>query len=409
MLKNFIEETATNPGTSLTVNLAGATPGRLPWIGAATFASGAIVFYGMDDGTQSEWGIGKVTAGTPNTLERTTVLGNSAGTTSRLNFSGAVRVYCEVPAEQAVYQDYQGRLSVEPGVIGAALWCGTAGGTENDLTLSATSAPPALRAGLLVRFRVGAVNTGAVTLDLNGLGSAPLQRGHLADALGYGDLIAGAIHEAMYDGSAWRLLTPGAQMSMPVGTIIDFAGTTPPPGYLLCNGQNVSRTTFSRLFAVIGTTYGAGNGTTTFGIPDLRGRATFGKDDMGGTAANRITAGISGISGSTLGAAGGSEAMQAHTHGVNDPGHGHTGQTYAGGIHAHPLNVPAGSGIASGPTTAHAGGGTGTIWTQEAGSHTHNFDTGTAQTGLTVNSSGSGSSQNMPPALIVHKIIYAGT
>ena len=64
----------------------------------------------------------------------------------------------------------------------------------------------------------------------------------------------------------------------PVGTVLDFMGSTIPQGYLLCNGQEVSRTTYARLFAVIGTLYGSGNGSTTFNVPDFRDRVSQGAD-----------------------------------------------------------------------------------------------------------------------------------
>lgn len=57
---------------------------------------------------------------------------------------------------------------------------------------------------------------------------------------------------------------------VPVGLIAPFAGSTAPTGWLLCNGQAVSRTDYAKLFNVIGTTYGGGNGSTTFNIPDMR-------------------------------------------------------------------------------------------------------------------------------------------
>lgn len=83
------------------------------------------------------------------------------------------------------------------------------------------------------------------------------------------------------------------------GVIFPFAGTVAPNGFLLCYGQAVSRTTYAALFATIGTTYGAGDGSTTFNVPDLRGRAIAGKDDMGGASANRLGATITGTRGST--------------------------------------------------------------------------------------------------------------
>jgi len=73
------------------------------------------------------------------------------------------------------------------------------------------------------------------------------------------------------------------------GMYMAYAAATAPAGWLLCDGSAVSRTTYGNLFALIGTSYGSGNGTTTFNVPDLRGRALFGMDNLGGSAANRIT------------------------------------------------------------------------------------------------------------------------
>jgi microcystin-dependent protein len=109
--------------------------------------------------------------------------------------------------------------------------------------------------------------------------------------------------------------------SVPSGVVSPYAGSTAPSGWLLCSGDAVSRSTYAALFAIVGTTYGVGDGSTTFNIPDLRGRAVAGVDNMGGTAANRITSGGSGIVGTTLGAAGG---LQTHTLATTEiPAHTH--------------------------------------------------------------------------------------
>ena len=81
-----------------------------------------------------------------------------------------------------------------------------------------------------------------------------------------------------------------ALLAVPTGTILSFASTTIPAGYLVCDGQVVSRATYADLFAVIGDTFGAGNGSTTFGMPDLRGRTDIGMDNMGTSegAADRV-------------------------------------------------------------------------------------------------------------------------
>jgi microcystin-dependent protein len=119
-----------------------------------------------------------------------------------------------------------------------------------------------------------------------------------------------------------RLTFPGATGSVawedesPVaptvpGIVIPFAGMVSPEGYLLCDGSEVSRSTYALLYAVIGDTYGAGDGSTTFNLPDLRGRVVIG---VAGTHA--------------LGSTGGSETvtltedqLPAHSHVV--PQHGH--------------------------------------------------------------------------------------
>jgi len=90
----------------------------------------------------------------------------------------------------------------------------------------------------------------------------------------------------------WRGLT---------GTVLPFAGSTAPAGWLLCDGSAASRATYANLFGVIGTTYGVGDGSTTFGLPDLRGRVIAGRDDMGGTNARRLntTANVTTTNGST--------------------------------------------------------------------------------------------------------------
>lgn len=81
----------------------------------------------------------------------------------------------------------------------------------------------------------------------------------------------------------------GALVTIPSGMLAPFAGTTAPSGWFLCYGQAVSRTTYAALFTAIGTVYGIGDGSTTFNLPDLRGRTVAGQDDMGGTAASRLT------------------------------------------------------------------------------------------------------------------------
>jgi microcystin-dependent protein len=102
---------------------------------------------------------------------------------------------------------------------------------------------------------------------------------------------------------------------------------------LLCFGQAVSRTTYSALFTIVSTTYGAGDGSTTFNLPDLRGRTVAGLDNMGGTAASRLTNAISGLTGTTLGAVGGDQRLQLHQHANTLTNNAVT--SGAGSIHSH--------------------------------------------------------------------------
>lgn len=71
-------------------------------------------------------------------------------------------------------------------------------------------------------------------------------------------------------------IVSATEASMPTGAILDFAGATAPTGFLICDGTAVSRTTYADLFAVLSTTYGPGDGATTFDLPDFRGRVSVG-------------------------------------------------------------------------------------------------------------------------------------
>lgn len=141
--------------------------------------------------------------------------------------------------------------------------------------------------------------------------------------------------DAMTSDSATALATQqsikayvDSNAGIPTGTVSAFAGSTAPTGYALCDGSAVNRTTEAALFAVIGTTYGIGDGSTTFNLPDLRGRVIAGQDDMGGTSANRLTNQSGGLNGDTLGATGGSETHTLTT--AEMPSHTHAGTQQSG-------------------------------------------------------------------------------
>jgi microcystin-dependent protein len=123
---------------------------------------------------------------------------------------------------------------------------------------------------------------------------------------------------------------------VPVGGIMAWPTSTPPAGFLHCNGQAVSRTTYASLFAVISDDYGPGNGSTTFNVPDLRGEFLRGWDNGAGTdpdAASRTDRG-DGTVGDNVGTKQADE-LKAHTH-PEDASASLT-QAAAGGFNVHTL------------------------------------------------------------------------
>ncbi|MBR2008287.1 MAG: tail fiber protein [Alistipes sp.] len=86
------------------------------------------------------------------------------------------------------------------------------------------------------------------------------------------NLVAGNVGEVYSKAQVDAMIANAVALAEPTGSIKPFAGTTIPDGYLLCDGSAVSRTTYAALFAVIGTTYGTGDGSTTFNLPDCRNR-----------------------------------------------------------------------------------------------------------------------------------------
>jgi microcystin-dependent protein len=231
------------------------------------------------------------------------------------------------------------------------------------------------------------------------------------------------------DASGTMLLTSGtlldpSQGGVPTGAVMPFAGSAAPAGWVLCDGSAISRTTFSALFIAISTTYGAGNGSTTFNVPDLRGRAVFGKDNMGGVAANRLTAANTGVTGTTLGSAGGDERLHAHNHTATDSGHGHTlndpghGHGVNDPTHTHSdtngpssavYGVQPGSGAAGWLTIGDSGAVAATMSYSGTGISIQGSGTGasvlTGNASISVSSTGTGGSQNLPPAIVLNYII----
>ena len=205
-------------------------------------------------------------------------------------------------------------------------------------------------------------------LDVNGNSIVSTSNGDIAITPdGTGDVILDGIKYPQADGNANDILTTdgagqlsftalGASNTLASGMLMPYAGATAPTGWLLCYGQAISRTTYADLFAVVGTTYGNGDGSTTFNLPDLRGRVVAGKDDMGGSSANRLT---SALNGDSLGASGGDEEhtlttaqMPSHTH-YNDFSGGFNSITGSGGSPGYVSSTQGGATGSAGGNQAH--------------------------------------------------------
>lgn len=174
--------------------------------------------------------------------------------------------------------------------------------------------------------------------------------------------------------------------SLPPGCMLPFGGPTAPSGWHKCDGSAVSRASFPLLFAAIGTAWGIGDGSTTFNLPDMRGRTFAGVDASQGRLTNASDAAFG--ASAALGNVGGNQLVQTHTHttSINDPGHTHT-FTQAVGL--------------------SGGASSGLVATPQAPSSSPNT-VNSASTGITLTGPanfGSGSSQNVQPTAVGNWII----
>jgi microcystin-dependent protein len=186
------------------------------------------------------------------------------------------------------------------------------GGTSTAYTVTSYQifSTLALMSGHMIAFTPHTTNGATVTLNVDGLGAKALRSSTGVELLA-GTLIAGTPYTATYNNSdaVWYLHNfYGNPYNVPLGGAMPFIGSTAPnSSFVFPYGQAISRTTYATLFSLVSTTYGVGNGSTTFNVPDLRGRLPYGKDDMGGAAASRLTTAGGGLDGATLGAVGGAQ------------------------------------------------------------------------------------------------------
>lgn len=210
-----------------------------------------------------------------------------------------------------------------------------------------------------------------------------------ADAVGSSELADNAVDTAaIADGAVTAAKLASGTGTVPTGVMLEYGGVTAPSGYLMCDGTAVSRTTYAALFTAIGVAFGAGNGSTTFNVPDYRGRVGLGSDTMGTSAAGLIT-----LASSSMGQTIGTEKVTLDTTMI--PSHSHTA-TDAG--HTHDLKRDG--------TFTKSGSGTGVIDVGTASSGTSDGTSRSGTASITVGNTGGGLYHlNVQPSLTVYKII----
>jgi len=249
--------------------------------------------------------------------------------------------------------------------VGGLAWGGTSTGTPNAQVIAASSFSQ--QGGQQISFIVGGglTNTGGATVSPGGSGGVAVLKDSMSGptALTGGELVAGNAALLVYDATrgAFHLVNQPPQV-IPSGTIWMFGMSTAPQGWLVCDASAVSRATYANLFAAIGTTYGAGNGTTTFNLPPPGYFPRMWNGSGSGVDPGRAI-------GSTQG-----QAIQSHNHAatVTDPGH------------IHPFEK----------SNAGASGGSGGL--VDGGTIT-NTAVQSATTGISVSIQNTGGSETRPP------------
>jgi microcystin-dependent protein len=312
---------------------------------------------------------------------------------------------------------------IAPGNGGTTIFVGqmSTGSANQQSVLTTVPNSFVLTPGFRAAFIAGFTNTAAMTLNVHSTGDVNVfRKTQFGTSLtAGGEVISGHPVSMVYDGI--KFLLDGEIRC--VGEIRDFVGSSPPPGSLFANGQAISRTQYADLFTLISTTYGAGDGTSTFNIPDLRGRVAAGNDAMGVAAAGRIGTALSTdggtINGQTTGSVGGSSThslvaaeIGPHQHDafIHEPG------TAPNQGHEHPVQVFTTVGATSPPLIQQSSGGA--IATTNA-----NNGAQFAVTGVKVNSAPAGAGTDdqtgsvhyatsqaaaawLQPTMITNKVIY---
>lgn len=283
------------------------------------------------------------------------------------------------------------------------------GGTSTAYTVASYQVFDSLAhlSGQIIAFTPHTSSGATVTLNVDGLGAKALRTSPNVELLA-GMLIQGTPYMAVYNNSDSAFYLHGFfganPYNVPLAAGMDYWGpTTPNSAFAFPAGQAISRTTYASLFAITGVTYGVGDGSTTFNLPDLRGRVVAALDNMGGSAASRLTAGYFGANSgqppNALGNVGGLEShtlttaqLASHNHAntLTDPGHTHAMSPVAGNSILVDISHGGSVGFSSG------------------GANTAALSIISATTGVSINNAAAGSGNahpNVQPTIVSNYII----
>lgn len=327
---------------------------------------------------------------------------------------------------------------------------GTTGGSSNAYTLTTNqvlSSPPPT--STMVAF-IAHVGSGfSPTLAVDGGTAYPLwnTNGVVAPP---GTLRAGVLYTASFLGTGWLIHHAQSSFSVPIGGLLDYTSTTLPTGgnFIFPYGQAISRASYPDYYGLVGTTFGAGDGSTTFNVPNLKGRITAALDNLGDGASVGVLNTIGG--GTTLGAAGGAQVHtigQANlpavtlsggsgavtasgTTGTESTTHSHFGSGTTGGMNANnPHSHGVSGGVYGGVTVRGADGNNFAVPNNPANitinatdinhghdysfttggqsaNHTHNVTVSGSASSISIPLGGSNTPLNdLPPIMMVTKIL----
>lgn len=312
---------------------------------------------------------------------------------------------------------YTHRFDAAPAGDGSidTAWLTDASITAPKLASSAVTST-AIAAGAVTSAKMATDSVGSTAIAANAVTSTKIQDGAVTTSK--------ILDQAVTAAKLAPGVTPGTGVIIPAGAIFPFAGNIVPDGFLLCYGQAVSRSTYSSLWTAIGITYGAGNGSTTFNLPDFRGAVLCGIDSMGGSSKNKITDPVA----DTLGGALGSESTvlvtgnlpshqhtisgtgSTHDHTLNDPQHAHTltGSTDSTNIGFNDPGHGHSGSFTTGINTGSLNAGSTNHRTQTGSAFVQNFTAGAASTGISFSNANhshpisSGSTSNVSTGITVN-------